>query len=499
MKKYALGILLVVGFVFAIIFSSSGSRPIQNPADKTGVFECQELDLGLEDAKMYQIGSIQVTEDSIYLLVNAYYSDRSCLFHYGLDLQGNVITSQLVHDGSAKLDRYITYQKLLEEQKKDQEENQKEDFLTDQIEQQLKDKNVSYYSRRKDANSGFDYVMEGVLGIYGYQEETGEVTEIMNYLNSDKAFEGYWGFSNIRFIDRDHFVAVQRNNVTSEKRTQIFYCSRVSPDKVPDREKVVLATDSLAKNVWNKIVAFNQSNDTYRISVEIYDWSFDDDRNSTACLEEMEQRGIKPDLFYMSGVVPTVEYEEQGYFADIYEFMHQDKSFRENAYCMNVFQACERNGKLCRVPVGFFLDTAIGKVASVMELRKKSHGYSWEEMVPVGFPDEEGKGSSILGGAGFAISAAAVQKDGAWEAVKYFLSKEVQTEVVDIREAYGLPVHKKALKNQLLSMTEEIIPPVDSEPRRDPDLWVWTGSENVLLPAFSRETALRWYEYICSY
>ena len=182
---------------------------------------------------------------------------------------------------------------LGEYKEKGKEEKQEEDFLTDQIEQQLKDKYVSYYSRRKDANSGFDYVMKGVLGIYGYQEENGEVTEIMNYLNSDKAFEGYWGFSNIRFIDRDHFVAVQRNNVTSEKMTQIFYCSRVSPDKVPDREKVVLATDNQAENVWNKIVAFNQSNDTYRISVEIYDWSFDDDRNSTACLEEMEKRGIK--------------------------------------------------------------------------------------------------------------------------------------------------------------------------------------------------------------
>ena len=115
MKKYALGILLVVGFVFAIIFSSSGSRPIQNPADKTGVFECQELDLGLEEAKMYQIGSIQVTEDSIYLLVNAYYSDRSCLFHYGLDLQGNVIAKNLLHEDDKETYREVTYKKLLED------------------------------------------------------------------------------------------------------------------------------------------------------------------------------------------------------------------------------------------------------------------------------------------------------------------------------------------------------------------------------------------------
>ena len=82
--------------------------------------------------------------------------------------------------------------------------------------------------------------------------------------------------------------------------------------------------------------------------------------------------------------------------------------------------------------------------------------------------------------------------------IKYFLSKDVQTEGVDdSREVYGLPVHKKALRKALLSMTEEILPPTENNSRRDPDIWVWTGEESVLLPTFSRKTALRWYDFIC--
>ena len=189
------------------------------------------------------------------------------------------------------------------------------------------------------------------------------LTEIMNYIKSNKVFGHLSDWGNIRFIDKDHFVAVQRNAANVEKFTQLFYCSRVSPEEVPDREEIVLAMNSYGKNFWDKIVAFNQSNDTYRISVEMYNLEYEDNGDGTACLAELEQRGIKADLFYISEWIQTAEYEEQGYFADVYELMQQDRSFRQREYCMNVFQACARDGKLYRMPFGFLVDTAIGKAS----------------------------------------------------------------------------------------------------------------------------------------
>ncbi len=473
------------------------------------------------------------------------------------------------------------------------------------------------YSVSQDENSGYDYVLEDLWGIYGYQEATDEIVPVLDYLSSDVYFEEveYWLYR--QFVDEDHFITVQQNRRNPDKNNRLLYCSRVAPEDVPDRESIVLATNNFREEFREKIVEFNKNNDKYRISIALYRMEYPDG-NAIPHLEEIAYGNKNPDLFFISSWSSVEDYEEQEYFADVYEMMEQDKAFRQKDYCMNVFQACENNGKLYRIPIGFMIETAIGKasiftkdraftwealeelqqaypeavvygemsrqeltdrllkyaeeelteeeskaggqqyaekelteeerqaaklqkiqafaadypeeleemlfvdfvdyrmlagedyvrdrilmvpktVYSVMSLRQESYGYFREDTVPVGFPDEEGKGSTLSAGASFAISAASANKEGAWEVIKYFLSKKVQMEGFDnTSEAYGLPVYKKALKHEFLSLTEELYVE-DTGSRRDPDYWVWNGYESVVLPTFSKKTALRWYDFICSY
>lgn len=144
-------------------------------------------------------------------------------------------------------------------------------------------------------------------------------------------------------------------------------------------------------------------------------------------------------------------------------------------------------------------------IYSVYEGWYNAYSSFLESVTPVGFPTDDGMGSTINAINSFAISAKSANVDGAWEFVRSFIlpeaqlaEKEYEGDYVDNRYAYwGLPVLKEALYDAAAVAQEEAYYIEDGEkyPLEDS---AWINNESIPLGKPSDEEVWRIVDFILS-
>ncbi len=209
---------------------------------------------------------------------------------------------------------------------------------------------------------GYDYYYNDRNCLWGVDIETGEMTEIVNFINSD--INGN-DINDVVALSADRFVTTMRElDLTTGMNTMGFaFIDRVPDDEVVPKNMLRLAVNYSSYELRSRVIDFNKKNDTYRIVIDDYS-RFNTDENYGAGVEKLNSdiiSGNVPDIFMINNETPYDVYAAKGIFADIYELMDKDESFDRSKYLENIFKAYEYNGELLSLVPSFTVQTFAAK------------------------------------------------------------------------------------------------------------------------------------------
>ncbi len=230
--------------------------------------------------------------------------------------------------------------------------------------------NYNYFD---GSGSGYDLILAGSNGVYGYRFGDEVATPLMDYINSDLAT---YRVRNISFIDNENFVAVYNDIIDSTSHLASF--TKVPPEEVPDKEGLTLAVYYTDTEITKRVIEFNKASDKYRILVKDYSQyaTYEDYEAGITQLNNEIISGKIPDIIHVSENIPIENYASKGMLADFYKLIEQDETINLEDYCTNVFKAYEMDGKLYQLPTGFYIMTVLGKTSIFGE----ENNLTWEEL-----------------------------------------------------------------------------------------------------------------------
>ncbi len=209
---------------------------------------------------------------------------------------------------------------------------------------------------------GYDYYYNDRTALWGVDVETGAMTEVVSFINSD--ING----NDVRTVipisaDRFFLSVRERNLVTGNSVNYLSFIDRVPDDEVVPKMMLRMAVYYANYDLRSRVIEFNKSSDTYRITIDDYS-RFNTDENYNAGIEKLNSdiiAGDVPDIFMITEQTPYDVYASKGIFADIYELMDADADFDRSNYLENVFEAYEYNGELLSLIPSFTIETFAAK------------------------------------------------------------------------------------------------------------------------------------------
>ncbi|MDR2591103.1 MAG: hypothetical protein LBC71_08990 [Oscillospiraceae bacterium] len=226
-------------------------------------------------------------------------------------------------------------------------------------------------------NEQFSLLLSNALYLYGLDENTGELVEILNWVDSDILS---LGVDNIILQSNDHIIITRANSDFGER----FVTELVSLQKTPSRElprriNLTLATFNVDKH-REAVIIFNRSSTTHRI--HILDYSIFNTRDDiTAGLTRLTTEiitGKIPDILDVTHI-PFVQYATRGMFVDLYSFIENDSELNRDDFMSNVLRATEIDGQLYRLFETFSISTLVGNP----DILGYNRGWNIDEFIEV--------------------------------------------------------------------------------------------------------------------
>lgn len=199
------------------------------------------------------------------------------------------------------------------------------------------------------------YVQNG--GFYGVKSDT--VTEkLIDFANS-----GLSGINRITPIADGDFICCEGN--------KIFRLSERDESEFAELQEITLAVAGQTDYIFqSKVSDFNSQSNLYRITMKNY---FDGYEHS---IEGLESAAHDLEIDIISGNIPDMVWintneinklSSKGAFADLYEFMDNDRKFSRDTFLQNYLEATETNGHLYSIAPTFLIKTIAAKSKLVRE------------------------------------------------------------------------------------------------------------------------------------
>lgn len=200
--------------------------------------------------------------------------------------------------------------------------------------------------------------------LYGYNFGDAELTEIMDFIDSD--LEASY-VNNIMPISETEFII---SYYDEESYQTIFsVMSKVPESEVVDKEVITLACYYIDYQIRKQIIQFNKTNDKYRITITDYsqydNYENDQYTSGTTQMNKDLIAGKVPDIVITNSELPIVTYISKGMFTDLNSFLDNDAELNRSDYLENVLNAMSQNGKLYQVAPSFMVMTVAGKTSDV--------------------------------------------------------------------------------------------------------------------------------------
>ena len=220
------------------------------------------------------------------------------------------------------------------------------------------------------------YQNQSDLYLYHPAEKTTE--KYMNFTES--------GISGARVYQTgllsDGSIAVlERDYRDGEFSYVLHLLKEITEEKAEEEKVIIIACLDATRMLEERVNAYNQSQKDYKIRIQNYssDEMDPEDSRSNFTLALNTDSGIDMVFLYddnnwWSEYETMKEYAQKGNFQNLYDLM--DTDFGKNDLLPNICKACEVNGELAFLPVGFSVRTVIGRTAETGE----KEGWSFEEL-----------------------------------------------------------------------------------------------------------------------
>lgn len=203
----------------------------------------------------------------------------------------------------------------------------------------------------------YDFYYVNSYNIYGYRSETQTSDKLVDWLACDVDTNNMYTYA---MLSDGRVVGVTQDWSSSEDvQYQLVVLTRVDASELPQKTVLTLACMGLSWELRSQIVAYNKSNDTYRINVLDYS-EYATDGDYTAGITKLTTEiigGSVPDIFLCSNL-PIGKYAAKGVIADLYTFMDNDDTVNRSYFVPQILSAMEKDGKLYQLPTSFSVRTA---------------------------------------------------------------------------------------------------------------------------------------------
>lgn len=134
-------------------------------------------------------------------------------------------------------------------------------------------------------------------------------------------------------------------------QTEFYVFTEHSAEEPDERKVITMVSDGLSSVLTEKVLEFNDTNEDYRIELEVIE-------NETLFTTRL-LAGEVPDIFYFSSVGYVLDAEtlgRAGYLADLYDFIDSDSGLGRDSFVPNIIEASEHDGVLWQLPISFNID-----------------------------------------------------------------------------------------------------------------------------------------------
>ena len=214
----------------------------------------------------------------------------------------------------------------------------------------------------------YDLYFYDSIALYGYKLGDADKTEIMNFIDSDLD-TSY--MNSLAVLDDRSLVMLQYDYTANNYEGEFIFSrlSKVDPADVKDKAVLKLACYGNLWEIRPLVIAFNKSNENYRIQINDYQ-SYDEANDWTAGITRLNNdiiSGNVPDILYLNDQMPVSSYISKGLFADLYPFIDGDADMKREDFMGNILEAYSVDGKLYQLVPSFNVVTVVGKTKFVGE------------------------------------------------------------------------------------------------------------------------------------
>lgn len=203
----------------------------------------------------------------------------------------------------------------------------------------------------------YDFYYKGRNGIYGYDIETGNQTELINY---DASYMTSADAEGMICIDKGSFIGKTEEYVDGRIQLTLVAYTKKDMTAVSEKEVITFGTFRASDDVKSAVAKFNRSNPEYQIVIEEY-LGMDEER----LLADIAT-GNGQDIMDLSMFPLSVEQcISKGLIEDLTPYFEKDSEFHTNNMIESVKEAMEHEGKLYYVTPNFSLTTIAAKTEDV--------------------------------------------------------------------------------------------------------------------------------------
>lgn len=218
------------------------------------------------------------------------------------------------------------------------------------------------YSYSIYAGYGYDLMLDGNNALFGYNLGDEELTEVMNYIDSDLDASGVYDITGIS--DTEFYGSFYSY---SEEHTSYAKFTKVDPKDIKDKKVLVLGCAYTDWDVRRQVVKFNKESDEYRIQVKDYS-IYNTEEDYTQAYTQLNMdivSGRVPDILVLNSSLPVESYLAKGLFEDLYPYIDADPDMERSDLVEEVMETFSSDGKLYQLVPTFMVMTVAGKTSNV--------------------------------------------------------------------------------------------------------------------------------------
>jgi len=218
-----------------------------------------------------------------------------------------------------------------------------------------------------------DLLLNDGSGLWGYNLETKEYSEILSWLDSDI------GNGNIQYLgefEDGGLIALAAG--LNDLKNDIIILEPIPGDSMPERTILTLATGIATDELKKKVIEFNRSHTDYKIQLTEYILLYSTPNDSYAGERKLFTEilgGDIPDIidFYLFPADPLIAAD---LLENLYPFLEKDPDISIDDFLPNLIDALEVDDALYRIPYQFYLEV----VAGDSHIIGTNQGWTMEEL-----------------------------------------------------------------------------------------------------------------------